>query len=303
MKALPESLEGFNILHVVLDSLRFDSASRADTPVLDSLGPLIAARTLAPYTPAAHAAAWLGHFPSAPTSALPYYNETVRQPLRITTGPARDANKGCGMLLDGADVLDGLCRKGYSTLGWGGVSQFSTGSWLRQFAWDHFTYFGVDMDEEPLAPRAPETFPLNLNRVGEILSTMSDYGKVPWFLFLNDPAPHYPYDWGEGITEEVREEAFPLLKLNLRSHHLAMEKRDMLALYAPLLQQMQVDGLERYIDPGLGELFKGLRQISDRPVFAIVHADHGEYFGEDGLYGHMHGGIYDMTVPLWIGVL
>jgi hypothetical protein len=302
MDTLPEDLTDCCFVHITLDSCRFDSAQIAKPPNLSNLGPLVSARTLTPYTATAHAAAWLGHFPSAHQSGMPYYNETVRQPFRIATGPERDANKKCGMRLEGTNILEGLRIRKYATVGFGGVSQFSSGSWLRtQFPWSDFRYFGPDMDEEPLAVRDATTFPLN--NVPEILDLLAGQRADLWYFFLNDQASHYPYDWGEGISEELENKVFPYLKLNLRSHQLTAEVRDYLTPYNQKLHLMQVVGLMQYTDPKLGGLFRGLRKLTKRPIFTIVHGDHGEYFGEDGLYGHMHGGKYDMTVPLWIGMV
>ncbi|HUW21760.1 MAG TPA: sulfatase-like hydrolase/transferase [Candidatus Bathyarchaeia archaeon] len=246
----------------------------------------------------------MGHLPSIASALEPYYNEVARQPFRITTGPARDAGKGCGILFDGNNVIEGFRQLGFHVLGVGGVSQFSTGSFLRTaFPWSKFFYFGPDMDEEPLTERKPETFPLN--HVEEIVSHLGKYvGRHgQWFLFINCPEPHYPYDWGEGIPEEVHAVFSTLSQgLNLRSQKLSATTKLVLAAQAKNLHQMQINGLEA-LDPKFGQLFDGLRSITSREIFVFVTGDHGENFGEDDLYGHMHPTKECMSVPLWMGVL
>ncbi len=298
-----EKLNDLNAVLIVFDSCRFDSAQLANMPNLNKVGQLMDAQTLSPYTPAAHTAMFLGHLPSNPKTKVPFYNETVRQPWRITTGPSRDSHKGCGMLFEGNNVIEGFRREGHHVLGIGGVSQFSDGSFLRTaYAWSEFIYFGPNMDDEPLAERQSNSFPLNhTEQILDKLKTAAQKG--PFTLFMNCPETHYPYDWGKGISEEVKA-VFPTLKkgLNLRTHSLLPQEREILAQQATNMHQMQVNGLE-FADQQLGILFEGIRSITDQATYVFACADHGEHFGEKGRYGHMQNTKECLTVPLWMGLL
>jgi membrane-anchored protein YejM (alkaline phosphatase superfamily) len=305
-----ENLKGKNHLIMTFDSCRFDSAKLATMPNLSQVATLMEAQTLSHYTPAAHTAFFLGHLPTTPNS-IPFFDETKMQPFRITTGPGRDLGKNCGLLLEGNNIIEGFRKKGFFVLGVGGVSQFSSGSFLREaFQWSKFTYLGPDMDEEPLKTREPNHFPLN--NIDQIVTQLQNQGK--WTLFINCPETHYPYDWGEGIPSEV-EAIFPILKkgLNLRCHNLLPEEKSILLEQADSMHQMQVDALEA-MDPKIGGLLNDLQSISranDREVFVSVCGDHGENFGEgldsnqkNGLFwGHMHPNTQCMNVPLWMAVI
>ena len=306
MKEL-EPLKEFNTVLLVFDSLRFDTAEIANTPNLDRVGELRRAHTLATYTPAAHFAMWAGHIPSTRDNIqVPFYHEPSKQIWRITTAPDRDANKGCGILFEGTDVVDGFRRLDFHVQGIGGVSQFSTGSALRtMFDWSNFIYFGPDLNEELMKPREPQTFPLN--NLDQIVSRLKKQSK--WFLFINNPESHYPYDWGEGIDDTIQQEALPKLGkvLNLRSTKAGSGKvaHDLMP-FANQLHEMQIKGLEA-MDIKLGKLFNELKMLSQRPICVVAVGDHGENFGESlddtALFGHMHPSPESIQVPLWIGKL
>ncbi|MFH2019712.1 MAG: sulfatase-like hydrolase/transferase [bacterium] len=313
------SLKDFNIAIIVADSLRFDSVSEQwdQLTTLAALGDLHQLTTLAPYTPAAHTAMFAGHFPTAPGTKVPFIDETFVQPFRILTAPARDADKGCGMLLEGNNIIEGFRRENMVVNGVGGVSQFSTGSFLRErFPWSSFQYFGPDMDEEPLAPRATRHFPLE--HVDQIIDGLPrKEANQQSVLFANLPNTHYPWDDGHpgDIPSEVTDQ-FPLLKqkLNLRTHKgsLSQEEENQLFTIAPKLHEMQKRAV-RTIDAQLDSLFTGLRLISDRDWFVIFTGDHGDNFGETRTnlatgsrvrhYGHMHFTPECFAVPGVIGIL
>jgi len=302
-----EPLTECNTVLLVFDCLRFDTARIARTPNLDRIGRLHKAHTLATYTPAAHFAMFAGHLPSIREGIrVPFYHEPTKQMWRIMTAPERDANRGCGILFDGTDVVDGFRRLDFFVQGIGGVSQFSTGSALRtKFDWSDFIYFGPDLNEELMKPREAKTFPLN--HIDEIVSRLE---KQPqWFLFINNPEAHYPYDWGDGIDDEIQRDALPRLGkvVNLRSMRPGLEnvKRELLP-FAPQLHAMQIKGLEA-LDRKLGDLFDELWLLSQRPVCVVGVGDHGENFGEKygglELFGHFHPTPENVEVPLWIGTL
>ncbi len=287
-------MKEMNVVFVTLDSCRYDIAEQAEIPTIRSIGPLRKAYTHGSYTVPAHAAFFSGHLPVVLDECeLPYYSESAKQLWRIKTGPARDS-KSSGLLLEGNNVLDGYRNLGYYVLGVGGVTQFTERSFLRSYFSEDFLYYGLNLDEEPLESRIEESFPLN--HIDEITGYLDNRDK--WFIFLNCPETHYPYDCGNGISKDV-EKYFPLLKksLNLRE-----ADKEFPEDFSQKLKTMQRESLES-IDYKLGQLFNSLPKKRD--FLVVICGDHGENFGEyfagKQRWGHLFPSPEVMEVPLVIG--
>ena len=300
------NLEKCNGILVVFDSCRFDSAQIAKTPNLDNtLGTLHQACAPADYTQASHQKMFAGHLPCVPNVQKPYYNQAVKQLWRILTGPARDRGKSVGLLFRGHDVITGYRNLEFYVLGVGGVSQFSQGGFLRKvYPWSDFFYYGYDLDSEPWKPRTPDTFPLN--HIPEIVEALREQDN--WFLFINCQATHYPFDIGNGIDIDMLKNCFPVLNknFNIKSCVASEAELDRLRPFNDRLHQMQIAAVE-YLDRRIGELFLGLSEISKKPIYGVVCADHGDEFGDEWLgisrYGHLLPYPNVMRVPLWLGMV
>lgn len=287
-------LDEKNVVFVTLDSCRYDVAATAHLPFITSVGPLRKARTHGSFTVPAHHSFFAGHLPVVLEEPLTdYYSEAACQLWRIKTGRTLEEKRRSGLLFEANNVVAGYRDMGFKVLGAGGVSQFSAGSCLRAYFGDDFLYFGPNLDEEPLRARDPGTFPLN--NVETIVENLADHDK--WFLFVNCPETHYPYDIGDGIPPDVSA-AYPALRgcLNLREGAAVPDS------VGPKLRDMQRTALE-YLDGHLGKLFEMLPKRRDTVV--VICADHGENFGErfagKARWGHMVPSTEVMEVPLVIG--
>ncbi|HEV2781369.1 MAG TPA: sulfatase-like hydrolase/transferase [Actinophytocola sp.] len=283
-----------NVVFVTVDSCRYDVARAARIPFIRSIGELRRARTHGSFTVPAHHAFFAGHLPVVLEEPLTdYYSEAACQLWRIKTGRTLEEKRRFGLLFGANNVVAGYRALGFKVLGAGGVSQFSDGSCLRAYFGDDFLYFGPNLDEEPLRERDPGTFPLN--NIETIVRNLAGHDK--WFLFVNCPETHYPYDIGNGIPADVLE-SYATLKgsLNLR------EGPAVPASLGPRLREMQLIALE-YLDGQLGKLFELLPRRRD--IVVIVCGDHGENFGEHFAgkprWGHMVPSREVMEVPLVIG--
>jgi len=292
-----KKLNDKNVIFITLDSCRFDTAERAKIPTLKSIGVLRKAYTHATYTVPAHTAFFAGHLPNVfDNPQFPYYSESVSQLWRIKTGKGKD--REAGIVFKEQDVLEGYRKIGFYVLGAGGVSQFSDGSFLRNFFGNEFLYFGQKLDEEPLQSRNKESFPLN--NIEEIVKKIIN--KEKWFLFINCPETHYPYDIGDGIPKNIVD-FFPKLfrSLNLRENDEAEKISSDICFE---LHNMQIKALE-HIDGQIKNLINTIPRNKD--VLVVICGDHGENFGEifkgKKRFGHLIPSMEVMEVPLIIGVL
>lgn len=293
-----ENMKNKNVVFITLDSCRYDTTQKAKIPTIQSLGQIKKAYTHATYTVPAHTAFFTGHLPAVFEQPLSdYYSEPVSQLWRIKTGKGRD--RSAGIVFDAQNVLEGYRNLGFSIVGAGGVTQFADGSYLRNFFKDdEFMYFGRNLDEEPLQPRNVEEFPLH--NLDDIESRIRDKDK--WFLFINCPETHYPYDVGNGFPEEVKKYYPDLFKqLNLRENNNPADIPD--TIYTTL-HDMQVKALE-YVDERIKKLVDILPKSKD--ILIIIAGDHGESFGEifngKKRWGHLMPTKQVSEVPLLIDVI
>lgn len=287
-----------NVVFLTLDSLGWGVAKDAKIPFMRSIGEMRMAYTHADYTVPAHTAFFSGHLPVVLNKPLlPYYSESIKQLWRIKTGYSRDTKtKKCGILLGGNNILEGYRKIGFYVLGTGGVTQFSDGSLLREFFGKDFLYYGQNLDEEPLAPRAPGLFPSN--HIDEIMERINEHDK--WFIFINVPSTHYPYDSGGGILQKTLND-FANLKECLNLGRKKIEDSVPQKIFDKF-KHMQLESLER-VDKRLQSFFNKLPK--NRGVLVVICGDHGDNFGEcfegERRWGHLFPSPQTMQVPLIIG--
>ena len=122
------------------------------------------------------------------------------------------------------------------------------------------------------------------DRVFPLLET---YAGTPFFLFINYYDPHAPYLPPDEYYRLFSEDAGESVGKG------AHDKNNDVACY---------DGEIAYLDYHLGQLFEKLKSLDiyDNTMI-IVTADHGEFFGEHGLWFHSHE-LYNevIQIPLMI---
>lgn len=285
-----------NYLFITLDSCRYDTFLEAKTPFLDKLGKVKKALTHGTYTLPAHSSFFVGHFPNVfENPTLPYYSENISQLWRVKRHLSNA--KPINIELEGKTIFEGFENLGYYVLGLGGVSQFVDGSPLRKF-FKNFIYYGSNADVENHLPREYNHFPLN--HVDEIIKLLSN--KKQWFLFINSPESHIPYDWGEGIPKNL-EYPFSIIRkcYNIRSDQQTLY---LLRPYKQALRDQQIKSIE-VLDSRIELLVNKLPK--NNPITIVICGDHGTHFGEEFLgverYGHMVPSKEVLEVPLIIATI
>ena len=272
--ALPSGTPS-DVLFITLDSCRFDSFESSLhsglLPNLGAVGPLHRAQSPSYFTYGSHASFWMGFTPGVEDCSEPLLNPKAGKLFRMAYAGHAGNDGNLSFNLEGKNIIDGFRRNGYCTIGTGAVSWFDTstdtGSVLSEF-FDHFYYAG-------------DTWSL-LAQLRWIENCLLDTPDTkPRFVFLNIGETHVPY-WHEGAHWD----RWPSPCVPFGSPHCSASESS----------RRQRACLE-WIDTKLASL---LNRFSSSTVF--VCADHGDCWGEDGLWEHGISHSATLTVPLLLRV-
>ncbi|WP_413441525.1 sulfatase-like hydrolase/transferase [Synechococcus sp. MIT S1220] len=257
-----------DVLLITLDSCRYDSFRRADTPAFDRLAPLHKAQAPSYFTYASHAAIWVGFTPGVAESDQPWLNPKRGKLFRLAQG---GFSGGCdGFTLQGSSIVEGFRQRGYLTVGSGAVAWFNpatpTGRLLGE-PFEHFWYSGNVWSLQ--------------RQLAWIEATLAQHRKAgqPLFLFLNVGETHVPY-WHEGA--DWPRQPSPCVPFGGEACSRRASRR------------RQRRCLE-WVD---GQLAPWLDRFAQATV--LVCADHGDCWGEEGLWEHGISHPATLTVPLLI---
>lgn len=252
-----------SILFVTLDSCRYDSFEAAAAPRMKALGRLHKAEAPGYFTYSSHAAMFMGFTPGVAGRAEPLVNPKFAKLFKIV-GAAWPGKGGEFMTLEGANIIDGLKRKGFLTVGTAAMGWFDPATETGRHLSRDFERFRLEGG--------------GLRRQIEWLDAqLGDDGR-PAFAFLNVGETHVPYHHEGADWDAARNPCVPFAADN----------------DAAECRRRQVACVE-WIDGILAPLLARF----DRQM-TILCADHGDCWGEDGLWEH---GIYHpkvVEVPLII---
>jgi membrane-anchored protein YejM (alkaline phosphatase superfamily) len=253
-----------SFLFITLDSCRYDTFVEASTPNLKGVGKLYRANSQGNFTYSSHAAMFMGFTPGIAKLQEPYVNPKYAKIFKLA-GAGFPGKGGEYILLKGASIIDGFRRMGYYAAGTGAVGWFDPQTETGKVLTQHFEEF---------------YFPGNtysLQKQMDWLRQFMDNGPdSPLFLFLNIGETHVPYYY-DGAPWDVKYN--PCVPFS--------DKND-----ARECRRRQLGCLE-YVDKLLGPLLERFKFAS-----TVVCSDHGDCWGEDGLWEHgiHHEKIYE--VPL-----
>jgi len=265
-RAAFSSQSGRSVFFITLDSCRYDSFIAAELPAMRSIGEVHRAMAPGNFTYSSHMSMFMGFTPgdahSRETGVNPKYGKIFRMSQGGIAGKGKEY-----FLLEGRNIVDGFNRKGYRTIGTGAVGWFNpetetAGNLIADF--QHFYYHGD--------PCVTWTLPQQLRWLAEQLRAAAS----PVFTFLNIGETHVPY-YFEGAPWSPQDN--PCIPFGENNDAVESRRRQILAL--------------EWVDTQLAPL---LNAFSESTV--IVCADHGDCWGEDGLWEHGISHPKVLEVPL-----
>lgn len=255
-----------SVLFLVVDSCRYDTFIQADAPNLRKLGPVYRAQAPSYFTFGSHAAMFVGFTPGLADVRKPLLNPKFSKIFKIV-GAGSPGKGGEGFLLEGRSIMDGFKRLGYAVLGTGAVGWFNTGTPTGKILTSDFDEF--------FYPGFRSSLPSQLAWAQDRLAAHA--GK-PVFFFINIGETHAPYYYENAPWPSTDNPCAPFQDID-RRNDCKFRQRACL----------------EYVDHRLKNL---LDYFADASV--VVCADHGDCWGEDGLWEHGISHEMTLTVPLII---
>jgi len=252
------------VLLITLDSCRFDTFHRTPTPHLDQVGPLHRAQAPSYFTYGSHAAMFMGFLPGV-TAPMRFLNSKFTKLFKLGHAGFQATQESQGFLLDGNSVITGMNRLGYTTIGTGAVNWFDPATETGQELckdFDHFWFAGNSWSLQ-----------IQLDWIEERLRGCVE---SPPFVFLNIGETHVPY-WHEGASWDRNDNPCLPFQSQDRRNDCRQRQSDCLAW------------VDRQLAPLLERFLCGT---------VVVCADHGDCWGEDGLWEHGIAHPKTLTVPL-----
>ena len=264
-----------DVLFISLDSCRYDtfySSWRASClPNISSVGPVHKAQSPSYFTYGSHSSFWMGFTPGVACSNQPWLNPKAGKLFRMSYSGHVHSDQDDSFFLQGSNIVDGFRKLGYRTIGSGAVDWFNPSSdtgRILSTPFEHFYYAG-------------NTWSLQ-RQLSWIESKLSNTPiDQPRFVFLNVGETHVPY-WHEGAEwDPWPSPCIPFGGDNCDASE--SSRRQRLCL--------------EWVDKQLTQL---ISKFSDSTI--LICSDHGDCWGEDGLWEHGISHPLTLTVPLVLKV-
>ncbi|WP_017294484.1 sulfatase-like hydrolase/transferase [Geminocystis herdmanii] len=253
-----------SVLFITLDSCRYDTFIQANIPNLKNIGQIYKTKAPSYFTYASHHAMFVGFTPSIAEDFTPLINAKYGKIFRMG-GSAGFSKENDYLILEGKNIIEGFKRLNYLTIGSGAVGWFNPETETAQSLIQDFDLFYYPGDTYSLKKQ--------LHWIESQLSLIQDK-KV--FLFLNIGETHTPY-YHEGASWSS--EYNPCIPFGENNDTEECRKRQTACL--------------EYVDLYLKPLLEAFKDSN-----IIICADHGDCWGEDGLWEHGFHHEKVLEVPL-----
>jgi arylsulfatase A-like enzyme len=305
----PAAADAPNVLFVTLDTVRAHNMSvygysRPTTPNLECLAAsgicFTRAITPAPWTLPSHASMFTGRFP---------HELAVSWDRPLST--------------EHPTLAEALAREGYNTAGFIANNYCCQREFGLSRGFAHYEDFPLTFGQLLLSSDLTRAVcnqsrvrslvyglggrhPLDsLNRksaatvTGDFLTWLSRQDERPFFAFLNYIDAHTPYLAPFPFDEEFGPKR-PPVDFSQPSYEEMMDRRK-LSSREIQTELDAYDGAIAHIDEQLEQVFEGLRRLNRNNTLIVITSDHGELFGEHGLFCHGNSLYWPLlNVPLII---
>ncbi len=252
-----------SVLLITLDSCRYDTFRRSRLLNLSQVAPLHCAKAPSYFTYGSHASMFMGFLPSIRDS-VPWLNSKYAKLFRLASAGWVNREEEI-FQLEGSTIVSGFKNKGYATIGSGAVGWFDPATETGAVLTSQF--------EEFYYPGAVWRLKQQLSWINERIQSL---GSNPIFLFLNIGETHVPY-WHEGASWDQNDNpCVPFQTKNRRKDCILRQKACL-----------------EYVDYHLPQLLKLFESAT-----IIVTSDHGDCWGEDGLWEHGISHRRTLEVPI-----
>jgi hypothetical protein len=242
-----------SILFITLDSCRYDTFEASSAPNMKAVGKVYRAMAPGNFTYGSHAAMFVGFTPGVAEMPEPFVNPKYAKIFKMDAG-GFSGKSAAHVSCAGANVIDGLKRQGYLAIGTGAVGWFNPATQTSQALIRDFDKF--------FYPGNSYSLKVQLQWLEEQLHIVC--GNQPVFTFLNVGETHVPY-YHEGAPWDRR--VNPCVPFSDRNDTEECRRRQLACV--------------EYVDNMLAPLLDFFSEST-----TVICADHGDCWGEDGLWEH-----------------
>jgi hypothetical protein len=255
-----------SVLFITLDSCRYDTFEAAKTPSIDAVGKLYKAQAPSYFTYGSHSAMFVGFTPGVPGAAVPIIDPKKGKLFKLV-GPGFPGKGGEGYQLAGRNIVEGFQNLGFLTVGAAAMGWFDPDTATGKHLSDSFEDFVFTGNH-------------GLARQIAFVDQQIESSTKDVFAFLNVGETHTPY-WHEGAPwNEDDNPCVPFQSVD-RSADCRYRQTRCLEFADRLLAPL----IERFSDSTI-----------------IICGDHGDCWGEDGLWEHGIAHWATLTVPLLVRI-
>jgi len=253
-----------SVLFITLDSCRFDTFEAANLPAMKQVSRLYAAEAPSHFTYGSHSAMFAGFTPGIAAERRRFLNPKYARLFRLQAAGA-PGHAPAGFEVAGRDIVDGFARAGYRTIGTGAMRWFSGKTRISRTLTGGFQAFNF-VGREGVAKQVAW------------MQEQIGAGTKPVFAFVNVGETHVPYHF-EGAPWAFEDNPAIAFQDDDRSEECRQRQRLCC----------------EYADRQLAPLIARFRDAT-----ILLCADHGDCWGEDGLWEHGFSHPMTLTVPLLI---